>query len=515
MESANIAVGGPAAVSAADGFAKDAAVRILRKGGSAVDGLVAAAAVQCVVANGATTLAGVWISNSFDPKTGVTTNVTSKIGPGKDEPYDYDMAGLEAWGGRGMPVPGWVSGAYQAWRNGGRLKWAELFEDAIGLAEGYPCDQATFTRIRPGLSMPMGARTEEGRATWMRDGRYLEMGDMVRQPALARTLKQIAEGGPDAFYEGEFARDYVAASRGLGGRLTPDDLAAGKDRAIVREVTPIGDYLGRKIVHATVHPEGGLVLYALHLAQAAELQSRSEAEAVYAQVRILEEAFHSTKQYSEETASEFIDPAYARSRIDDVLSSKPRPVSFELFWANTEVVAVRDQDGALAWLVHSINTSGMFGAGIVVGGAYAVKVLSRGHAVTGDLLTPGIGANPALYRDGKPEAVACSPGFGILHAPFFFHTGLFQRGRTPDEAIRAPRFGVASPMSAGAMPVESHYPRAVLDLLDQRGVPHLVCGASLLTGRVSAIAQHNSQIHAVQDVRSEGSGVAAFSRRGG
>jgi gamma-glutamyltranspeptidase len=499
------AIGGPAAVTTSEAFATEAAVSVLRKGGSAVDALIAAAAVQCVVANGSTTVAGMWISNSYDPQSGQTTTVTSKIGPAREESYDYDMNGPETWGGRSMPVPAWVAGAYRTWEHGGRLRWSELFEHAIVLADSYECGASTIMRVRPGLSMPLAARSAEGRAIWMPEGRYLNLGERVHQPALARTFRALADGGPEAFYEGEFAEDYVATSRRLGGRLTMADMAAWQDRATVRTAPLVGDYQGYKIA-----TEGGLMVYALHLAQAADLASLKEVEAVYAQMRIMEEVFHSTERYSPATHAEFIDRSYAESRIQEVLARPVRPISFDLFWANTEVLAVRDNDGGMAWAVHSINTSTMFGAGILAGGAYAVRVLSKSHVQTGDLLRPGLFAHIGLYRDGKPELVAASPGWGVMHAPIGFLIGVLQRKLDPYAAMCAPRFGLPGPMSAGLMPFESDYAPPVFDMLRARNVLYFDCAPSLLTGRLAAIVMNGKSVHSVQERRAEGGSAVAF-----
>lgn len=502
------AAGTPAAVTTSDRFSTEAAASVLRKGGSAVDALIAAAAVQCVVANGSTSVAGMWISNSYDPASGQTTTVSSKIGPAREETYDYNMEGPEAWGGRSMPVPAWVSGAYRAWERGGRLRWSELFEHAIVLADAYECNPSTYMRVRPGLAMPLAARTQEGREIWMPEGRYIQLGEPVHQPALARTFRALAEGGPDAFYEGEFAKDYVATSRKLGGRLTMADLAAWKDRVTVRTAALMGDYCGHQIA-----TEGGLMVYALHLAQAADIASLDEVEAVYAQVRIMEEVFYSTRQYSTATHDQFTDRGYAESRIKEVLSGPVRPMSFDLFWANTEVLAVRDSRGGIAWVVHSINTSSLFGAGILAGGAYAVRVISKRHAQTGDLLQPGLFAHLGLFRNGKPEVVAASPGWGVMHAPIGFVIGLLQKKLDPYAAMCAPRFGLPGPMSAGLMPFESHYSPAIFKMLQERGVAYFDCAPSLLTGRLAAIVSQGERTHAVQEVRAEGGAVAAFALR--
>lgn len=499
MTAEHAASGTSAAVTTSEALATEAAASVLRKGGSAVDAMIAAAAVQCVVANGSTTIAGMWISNSYDPGSGRVTTVSSKIRGAREEQYDYDMESKDAWGGRSMPVPSWVAGAYQAWKSGGRLNWSDLFEHAIVLADAHPCGLSTLMRVRPGLSMPLAARTAAGRAIWMPEGRYIRLGEMVRQPALARTLRALAAGGPEAFYEGEFAHQYVAASRQYGGRLTLKDLGAWKDLAEVRPAAPTGDYCGHQIV-----TEGGLMVYALHLAQAADIGSLDETEAVYAQVRIMEEVFHSTSRYSPQTRAEFIDRGYAERQIGRVLSGPVRPVSFNLFWANTEVLAVQDARGGTAWAVHSINTSSMFGAGILAGGAYAVRVLNSSHATTGDLLQPGLFAHIGLIRGGKPHVVAASPGWGCMHAPLGFVIAVLQRGQDACSAMSAPRFGLPGPMTAGITPFESGYPSAVFEMLRARNIPYFDCAPSLLTGRLAGIVATEGRVDAVQDIRGDG-----------
>lgn len=495
------AVGTSAAVVTSDAFATQAAIDILAQGGSAVDAMIAAAAVQCVVENGSTTIAGMWISHSYNAHMGRTETVNSMIGPAAAEPYDYGMESPEAYGGRAMPVPGWVAGAHLSWERDGRLPWADLFQPAIALADdGFELDQAGFARLKLGT---LGGRTAAGREIWMRDGRYVGVGERVHQPALARTIQQVAEDGPAAFYDGDFAQQYVETSRALGGSLTMDDLARWSERAAVKESKLEGDYGGFQVV-----TEGALMTYALHLFQAADLGALSEADSVYAHVRVMEEVFCSTRDYSDSTHDRFVDPGYAKDVIDTVLNQAVRPVGFDMFWGNTNTLAVRDGDGNLAWLVHSINTPALFGAGIVVGGAYAVRAINKRHAHTGYLLQPGLFTSLTLYRDGKPYAVAGSPGFGCMHGPTAFMAELVLRGRDPLEAVKAPRFGLPSPLTADRPPFEGHYPPAVFEMLDLRDLPYFACQPTNATGVVGAIVINGESVHAVQDVRGDGTAAA-------
>jgi gamma-glutamyltranspeptidase/glutathione hydrolase len=402
------------------------------------------------------------------------------------------MESPEAYSGRAMPVPGWPAGAHAAWEAAGRLPWAELFEPAIALAEdGYPFDTYTYLLTRMG---PLSGRTAEGRALFMRDGRSLEVGDPYRQPMLARTLRALADGGPPAFYEGEFAHEYVKVAQEYGGKITLADMARWHERPDVRPTALVGDYYGHQIV-----TEGGLLVYALHLFQAAGIDTLDESETVYAQVRVLEEVFAATRLYTKETHDQFIDRDYAHSRIEDVLNGPLRATSFGQFWSNTATLAARDAAGNVAWLVHSLNTPNIFGTGIVVGGQFVVRAISKTHARIGDLLAPGLFAKIALCRDGKPYMIAASPGYSCVHAPLQVIAAHIPRGIDALDANAAPRFALPSPATVNLQPFESHYDPSVFQLLSERGVSHMQCAPSL--GVVTTMVVEGDQVHAVSDVR--------------
>src|SRR5262249_20439716 len=184
------------------------------------------------------------------------------------------------------------------------------------------------------------------------------------------TLRALADGGPAAFYEGEFADEYIRVAQERAGKITHADMAGWRGRPEGTATPLMGDYYGCQVV-----TEGGLLVYALHLLQAALIDTLEEAERVYAQVRVLEEVFNSTGTYSAANHDRYVDRAFAESRIDEVLHGPLRDTSFNQFWSNTATLAARDAEGNVAWLVHSLNTPNVFGTGIVVGGQYVVRAI--------------------------------------------------------------------------------------------------------------------------------------------
>src|SRR5262249_10507169 len=153
------------------------------------------------------------------------------------------------------------------------------------------------------------------------------------------------------FYEGEFAAQYVKEAQERGGQLTREDMARWTERAVAAPTAFFGDYHGFQIA-----TEGALSVYALHLCQASKLESLSNTEAVWAQVRILEETFYASEHYSDATHDEFVDREYAEAMVDETLKRSVRRTSVKQFNSNTNILAVRDATGNVAWLTHSINT---------------------------------------------------------------------------------------------------------------------------------------------------------------
>jgi gamma-glutamyltranspeptidase len=115
---------------------------------------------------------------------------------------------------------------WRAWQRYGskKLKWADLLEPAIRLAEqGFILDDAFPTTLRREQTQYL--KNESTRTLFFRNGKPLAAGDTLRNPDLAWTLKQIAQGGADAFYRGEIARRMVADLRSKGNAMNARDLA--------------------------------------------------------------------------------------------------------------------------------------------------------------------------------------------------------------------------------------------------------------------------------------------------
>jgi gamma-glutamyltranspeptidase/glutathione hydrolase len=120
-------------------------------------------------------------------------------------------------------VPGAVAGLTAALARYGSLSLSEVMAPAIRYAEdGFVVDSA-LARSLAGNAALIAQFT--GRDVFLPRGTPLPAGSVLKQPALARTLKRIAEHGADGFYRGETARAVADEMRRLGGIITEDDLA--------------------------------------------------------------------------------------------------------------------------------------------------------------------------------------------------------------------------------------------------------------------------------------------------
>src|SRR5574337_615850 len=137
--------------------------------------------------------------------------------------------------GRSVGVAGILAMLHLVHGEHGRLPWKRLFEPAIALAEeGFPVSPRLHQLLQadPDLRQDAAARA----LFYDAEGNALAVGALLRNPALAATLRQVAEGGPAAFYRGELARAMVAAvaAHPRPGSLSEADLAAY--RPVKREV---------------------------------------------------------------------------------------------------------------------------------------------------------------------------------------------------------------------------------------------------------------------------------------
>ena len=152
-------------------------------------------------------------------------------------------------------IPASVAGFDHLLRNYGTMSWREVAQPAIELARDgmvvWEDLAVNLARSKPRLSANPASRAK----FYKPDGSNYEVGDLYRQPDLAWTLEQVAQGGGDAFYKGEIARRIAADMAKYNGLITMEDLANYR----VTEREPVrGTFRGYDIAAMSAPSSGGM-----------------------------------------------------------------------------------------------------------------------------------------------------------------------------------------------------------------------------------------------------------------
>ncbi len=200
-----------------------AGLRVLERGGSMVDAMIACSAALSVVVPHATSLGGDAFILYHRAEDGRTVGMNASGHAPERASLGLYADGIPHRGPLAFSVPGMIRGWERMHARYGKLPWADLFADAAALAEAHPLSRVLAGALR------LFREDVEGdagcRDVYYPDGTPLPAGAIVRQPALARTVGMIAEQGSSVFYEGEIAQSIADCARAQGGVVTAADFA--------------------------------------------------------------------------------------------------------------------------------------------------------------------------------------------------------------------------------------------------------------------------------------------------
>ena len=205
-------------------LASQAGARILAKGGTAVDAAIAANAVLSVTEPMMNGIGGDMFAIYWDAKTGQLSGINASGWAPQALTPEYlrvkDITKMPSHGIDSVTVPGAVAGWAAMHNRFGKLPWRDLFQPAMYYAEnGYAVPEIIHD------AWANSYFTDEGKRLFLPNGRAPALGALFRNPDYARTLRLLAEGGPDVFYRGEIGQALIATSKELGGTVTAEDLA--------------------------------------------------------------------------------------------------------------------------------------------------------------------------------------------------------------------------------------------------------------------------------------------------
>jgi len=518
-------------VATSQPLAAQAGLRVLLAGGNAFDAAVATAAMLAVVEPTGTGMGGDAFALLYVARTG---EVRALNGSGRS-PAALTLEALRARGLTAMPERGILSvtvpGAVDAWAAlvaaYGRLPLADVLAPAIATAEtGYPVSELIAAAWQ--ASEALLAAQPAARAHFLPGGRAPRAGEVVRLPAMARSLRLVAEGGAEAFYRGPIADAIVACSDAEGGFLSRADLARHRSSWD----TPLAIGFGSlRVWECPPNGQGLAALVALAIADGFDLGATTGWGSA-AHLHLLIEAMRLGLADARAWVS---DPDRGEIPVDGLLSAEyldrrrasihpdatlPAPASGILASDDTVYLAVVDADGNACSFINS-NYMG-FGSGLVAGET-GIPLQNRG---AGFVLES---KHPNAYAPGKRPHHTIMPGLatratdGSLYACFGVMGGYMQPqghlqvvanlqafGMDPQRALDAPRFQITT---GDRIALEPWFGRQVRSALASKG--HALVGkrhtppaASFGGGQIIAVSETGVRIGG-SDPRKDGVVVAS------
>jgi len=466
-------------VASANPLASLIGVEILRTGGNATDAAVAMGAALSVMEPHNSHLGGDAFAQVWDAQAGKVSALNgSGVAP--------SGATLEAMDGeiphrgiRAASVPGAVDAWLTALETWGTMTASEVLAPAIALAEdGYalPAWQAQMLQSHEELWNEF----PESGASLVPD--ELRPGATLYQPTLARTLRQIAEGGRAAFYEGEFAEKLLAYSEENGGFFSRDDLTNHQSQISEPLRTA---YRGVIVTENPLPSQGCLLLQMLNILEGFDLAALNPegAEAIHLMAEVKKLAFADRLAALGEGTQTALDTLLskdyvARQRVRITAQAAMRYSPGRLPAAGgtdtTSLCVIDARGNAISWIQSVFHG---FGSGVVVPGT-GVLLNNR---MTGfslnpkspNVLAPGKKTLHTLntwmlFREKALWAVGGTPGGDVqVQTSLQTVTQIVDWKRNPQEAMESPKWHVAP--NGPELIVEDRLPLDTCYELRQRG----------------------------------------------
>lgn len=438
-------------------LASVAAIQILKAGGNAVDAAIAAAAVQAVVEPQMTGIGGdcfAIVAKPGEKPIGLNAAGRAPAAATADWYAKRGITEIPLQSPHAVTVPGAIDGWARLLADHGTLSFAEVLAPAIGYAEdGFPVAPRVahdWAGAAAKLKANPGAREH-----LLPGGRTPAVGEVVRFPALGRTLRRIAEEGRDGFYAGAVAQDMVAELRALGGLHTLEDFAAQSSSY----VDPIKvAYRGLEICELPPSNQGIVALIMLKMLEKMGPPSSDPTapERYHVMIEAARLAYAMRDAYVADPGMAEVDVAFMLS--DSVIGDLVRRIDLKRRTpdlgpvpspggSDTICLSVVDERGMAVSFINSLY--GTFGSGLVTSKT-GITLHNRGQGFVLDPKHPNCIAPgkrpmhtliPAMaMKEGKPHIA-----FGVMGAAFqpighvYFVTNVADYGCDLQEAVDVPR----------------------------------------------------------------------------
>ena len=446
-------------VATSQPLATQVGLQVLQRGGNAVDAAIAVAAMLNVTEPMMTGIGGdMWAIVYWSRDGKVHGLNASGRAPKALTPEYFAQKGMKTVPVRGMEpitVPGAVDGWYTLLGQFGTMKMPDLLQPAIKYAdEGYPVMEKASEDWEEVVDVLK--RDPSASATYLVNGEAPKPGDIFKNPHLANSLRQLASGGRDAYYNGPIGRAIVDYCQKHGGFLTMEDFA-GQHSEWIAPITT--NYRGYDVYEMPPNGQGLTVLLALNILEGIDLASMKQKPDVYYHTLIetMKLAFADRNRYiadpkfAKVPVSQLLSKEYAAKRRalikpDSVLTSPPAgDIQMN---SETTYFTIVDKDHNMVSFINSLYEH--FGSGIVAGDT-GIVLHDRGAGFSLDPNSPNLiapGKRPfhtlvpaMVMKDGKPFM-----SFGVMggdmqpqgHVQVL--TNMIDLGMDIQHAIETPRF---------------------------------------------------------------------------
>jgi len=475
------------AVASSQPLASEAGMRILQRGGNATDAAVAVAAALNVTEPCSTGMGGDCFALFYDASKG---RVLGMNGSGR-APAGLTPERLAADGFTKMPsngvhtitVPGAVAGWVDTIEHFGTLTMKDVLAPAMELAEGgFPVSPLTARAWANGVHLlNSGPYGEE----MLINGRAPGAGELMRNPTLARSMREVVEHGKAGFYEGRVAEAIVELLHLKGGTMTLEDL---KRHATTFDEPITVNYRGVDVWEMPPNGQGITALIALNIVEGYDLSKLhpDSPQRLHFLIEAIRTAFADTRWYVADPAvthvpvKELISKDYAaerRQHINPTKATLDRVHGSPVAGSDTVYLCTVDRWGNACSFINS-NYAG-FGTGLIPGGC-GFTLQNRG---AGFSLEKG---HPNVLAPGKRPYHTIIPGMmtknGELYGPFGVMGGFMQPqghvqvvtnmidyGMGPQEALDAPRFCILDGTAGGKVSLEEGIPVDTMAALARMG----------------------------------------------
>jgi gamma-glutamyltranspeptidase/glutathione hydrolase len=445
-----IATGGMAAT--AHPLASQVALDVLKAGGNAVDAAIAANAAIGLMEPTGNGIGGDLFAIIWDPETSQVYGLNAAGRSPQNLSYDQlveivgEDGSIPPLGVLPVSVPGTVDGWFEMHDRFGSMAMDQVLAPAIGYAEnGFPVTETIGYYWDRNMRI-FAERFERGdfeefanaQATYLtEDGDAPREGEIFRNPDLANTLRQIAEGGRDAFYEGDIARTIDAYMERIGGYISHEDFASHTSSWV--EPASV-NYRGYDVWELPPQGQGIAALQMLQILEGFDLASMGfmSAETLHLMIEAKRLAFedrarfYADPDFADIPLETLLSEAYADSRralisMDQAMESVSFGDPAILEDGDTTYLTVADGNGMMVSLIQS-NYRGM-GSGLVPDGL-GFMLQDRGEMFS---LDPN---HPNVYEPGKRPFHTIIPAMVTRDGEAYLSFGLMGGGMQPQGHVQ-------------------------------------------------------------------------------